>query len=188
MTELPQESFFSGLLRISQEQKLQFLVVGGNAINSYGYQRTTFDIDIAVPEEQSGAWKQQFQSMGYEIYFATNAFYRFKAKNEEKKLLFPVDLMILSSDTFENLRAGGAPRPMGNVSVPVPSPLHLVAMKLHALRQPLRAKQGKDLTDIMGLICAAEIDVRSDEFQSILLKHADSATREQLLRHLHPDS
>lgn len=175
-------SLFSELLRVSEAESLSFLIVGGNAVNAYGYQRTTFDIDVAVPDDQARSWRRQLESMGYEMFFGTEAFQRFRGRRESP--LFPVDLMLLNADTFRKLEDGSVTKTVGDARLPVPAPLHLIAMKLHALRQPARAEQGKDFPDVIGLIETLGIDVHGDEFQTILAKYANESTRDELLRRL----
>jgi hypothetical protein len=186
MTPAPTETIFTTLRRISEEEKLPLLIVGGNAINAYGYQRTTFDIDVAIPDTDKDKWQNIIKAIGYQMYFGTEFFLRFKGK--ENTPLFPLDLMLLSSATFLKLTQSSKWKPMGNVSLPVPDPLHLIALKLHAMQQPARALEGKDLPDILGLIRLTEIDVQSEAFQTILQKYADPATRAAILQSLQPRS
>jgi hypothetical protein len=176
----PQENFFAAILLLSREQHLDFLLVGGNAVNAHGYQRTTFDIDLAIPDDQLHAWRKALEGMGYRMYFATEAFQRYQGMTDSN--LFPVDLMLLSPETFSKLQKSSIPRQVGTVELPIPAALHLVAMKLHALRQPERARQGKDLPDVIGLIRCSQIDVQGNEFQAMVDKYADAPTRAALFR------
>jgi hypothetical protein len=65
----------------------------------------------------------------------------------------------------------------------IPSPLHLIAMKLHALRSPARFENGVDLQDVKYLIKAAKIDTSSKEFTDIVDRYATNAIR-RILREL----
>lgn len=179
---IPPQSLFEHVERISRERSLTFLLVGGNAINAHGYLRTTYDVDLAVPDDQAAAWRAELEALGYEMYFGTDAFQRFKSGNPQP--LFPVDLMFLTPETCDKLLQAASLEPVGSVSLPVPHPLHLIAMKLHALRQPARAADGKDLQDIVGLIRQKQIDVRSEQFQDILSRYAKSETKDELFRRL----
>src|SRR5258708_36310444 len=70
----------------------------------------------------------------------------------------------------------------------IPSPLHLVAMKLHALRNPARFESGIDLQDVKHLIRAAQIDIESPEFQEIAQRYATEEIRSRLLEELERES
>ena len=55
---------------------------------------------------------------------------------------------------------------IGNgLTLAIPSPLHLIAMKLHALRNPQRFETGVDLQDVKHLIKAAKIDIAKQRIQ-----------------------
>jgi hypothetical protein len=62
--------------------------------------------------------------------------------------------------------------------------MHLIALKLHATRTWDRAVQGKDYYDILGLIRANHVDVKSPAFTEILQRNATPTIKERLLRDL----
>jgi hypothetical protein len=180
--ETPQENIFSALLALSKENVRPFFLVGGNAVNAHGYLRTTFDIDVAVSDVDAPFWSKSLEAMGYQMFFATDAFQRFRGTGTSG--LFPLDLMLLAVDTFQKMHNAAVLRKVGGLQLPVASPLHLAAMKFHALRQPQRAADGKDLQDIIGLIRGGFIDVQSPDFQVILNKYADDSTKSEFGRRL----
>ena len=69
-------------------------------------------------------------------------------------------------------------------SLPVPKPLNLIALKLHAMRNLERFKKGKDLPDILNLISICQIDTDSREFTEVLNRYASDETRSLLDSHL----
>ena len=101
----------------------------------------------------------------------------------------PVDLMLADSPTFAAIEGGSRRCDIGNgLSFAIPSPLHLIAMKLHALRSPARFENGIDLQDVKHLIKAARIDISSQEFTDIAERYATDAIRTRLLRELSEES
>ena len=61
----------------------------------------------------------------------------------------PVDLMLADARTFAAIQGDSRRCDIGNgLSFAIPSPLHLIAMKLHALRSPERFENGVDLQDV----------------------------------------
>jgi hypothetical protein len=64
----------------------------------------------------------------------------------------------------------------------LPKPLHLIALKLHAMRNPGRLRQGKDLIDIFNLVSLCQIDTEGQEFQGILDRYANEEIRNLVLR------
>ena len=64
----------------------------------------------------------------------------------------------------------------------LPKPSHLIALKLHAMKNPERLRQGKDLLDILNLVSLCKIDIEGQEFQGILDRYANEEIRNLVLR------
>ncbi len=58
--------------------------------------------------------------------------------------------MIVGKKTFEKLWDRRLERNVGDALLGVPDPLHLIALKLHAMGNEARFLQGKDLPDMPG--------------------------------------
>jgi len=89
-------------------------------------------------------------------------------------------VMLVAPETFDKLYAERKALAFGPVLLPVPKPLHLIALKLHALRNPERLKKGKDIPDILSLISICQIDTMDPEFQEIINRYANDETRHLL--------
>ena len=91
--------------------------------------------------------------------------------------------MLADPSTFARIKGGSRRCDIGNgLSLAIPSPLHLIAMKLHALRSPARVENGIDLQDVKHLIKTAKIDISSKEFTDIAERYATDAIRTRILR------
>jgi hypothetical protein len=174
--------FFQALAGGAEEEGLAFLLIGGNAVNAYGYQRTTLDVDLLVREGDLERWRGFWETRGYECVHETDAFCQFRSGDGEDR--FPVDLMIVSEETFEKMRDGREVKAVGEVELEVPGPYHLIALKLHALKNSERAKEGRDLADIVGLIRACGLDVEGGEFVEIVDRYGTEAVRKEIERRL----
>ena len=96
-----------------------------------------------------------------------------------------MDLMLADAQTFSTIQRESRRCDIGNgLSLVIPSPLHLIAMKLHALRSPQRFESGVDLQDVKHLIKAAKIDISNREFIEIAERYATDTVRTRLLREL----
>jgi hypothetical protein len=150
---------------------------GGNAVNLHSYFRTTFDVDLLVRETDSERWLSYFQRHGYATFHSTPNFIRLRFAADPAGAL-PVDLMLADAQTFATIQRDSRRCDLGNgLSLAIPSPLHLIAMKLHALRSPARVENGVDLQDVKYLIKAAKIDTSSKEFIDIAERYATDAIR-----------
>ena len=170
------------LAAVARSEGLEPILVGGNAVNLYAYLRTTFDVDLLVLETHRKMWTDFFEKRGYEIFHATDNFIRMRFAADATGAL-PVDLMLADAATFEKIREKSQARDVGHgVQIAIPHPLHLIAMKLHALRSAHRVERGTDLGDIRHLIASEKIDPASSEFRDILTRYASEPIQAKLLR------
>jgi len=176
------------LAATAEKKGLKSVLVGGNAVNLYGYHRTTFDVDLLVREKDSAKWVSFFERHGYKIFQQTSNFTRLNFADDPAGAL-PVDLMLADDDTFRKIHAESRYREIGkDIRLAIPSPLHLVAMKLHALKSPPRLEQGLDLQDVIHLIKSAKIDIHGREFREIAERYATEAIRGKILHELGEES
>jgi nucleotidyltransferase AbiEii toxin of type IV toxin-antitoxin system len=161
----------------AESQGIPVVLVGGNAINLYAYFRTTFDVDLLIRESDVERALFFFQGRGYEVFHRTPNFVRLRFAADPGAAL-PVDLMLTDKATFEKIQEQSRRVDLANgLTLPIPSALHLIAMKLHALRSPARAESGVDLLDVKHLIRSAQIDISGTEFTEIAQHYASEGIR-----------
>ncbi|MBI4027669.1 MAG: hypothetical protein HY360_21965 [Verrucomicrobia bacterium] len=171
--------FIERLTREAAVRGLDFLLIGSHAVNAYGYLRTTFDVDLLIADNQRPAWKTLLAHLGYTVRHEVDAFAQFNAPSKED---FDLDLMVVDETTYAKLRANSARKTLGATELSVPPPLHLIALKLHALRTEHRVRRGTDYQDVLAIIRQMDINTQSREFQQILDRYATASIRNQLLR------
>ncbi|HSH37354.1 MAG TPA: hypothetical protein VK993_01100 [Chthoniobacterales bacterium] len=166
------------------EEGLDAVLVGGNAVNLHAYSRTTFDVDLLVPEHQAEGWLAFFERHGYAVFHRTPNFIRARLVDDPAGAL-PLDLMLADAETFSKIQQGSLPCDLGDgLSLRIPSALHLIAMKLHALRSPHRLAHGADVQDVKHLIRTAKIDISSPEFAEVMERYGSDTIRERIIREL----
>ena len=176
---MPDTDVFQRLQQRANAAGLDFLLIGGHAVNAYGYARTTIDVDILARERQRPEWKAALASQGYLLIHETPAFAQFDPPTTVEMNL---DLMFVDEATFGKLSSERQMLPVGSALLPVPSILHLIALKLHATRTASRATEGKDFHDVVNLIRTHRIDVANAPFREILTRHAPEYIERRLLR------
>lgn len=165
------------LAALAGAEGLDAILVGGNAVNLHAYFRTTFDVDLLVRELDAERWLAFFKKRGYTISRRTPNFIRLRFAADPSAAL-PVDLMLVNNETVSKVRLESLPRDLGNdLTLAIPSALHLIAMKLHALHNPQRVERGTDLQDVRHLIKTAKLDISSPAFRAILDRYAPDEIR-----------
>lgn len=169
------------LAAAAENEGLESMLVGGNAVNLYAYRRTTFDVDLLVRESDAQRWVGFFEQHGYRVVHRTANFIRLHFGTDPAKAL-PVDLMLADEETFGKIRAESRRSDFANgIQLAIPSPLHLIAMKLHALKSPARVERGADFEDVIHLIKIAKMDIHSRDFTDILERYATGDIRTKIL-------
>jgi len=138
---------FELLARIRSEQSLPFLLIGGWALQAFGYARQTLDVDCLCAAEDSDAFCISLKRAGFEQFDSVGAFCRFRHKLNP---LLVIDLMMVESLTFKKLWIPAIDFHIDQNSLKVPVFEHFIALKLHAARNEGRSK--RDLEDISALL------------------------------------
>lgn len=167
----------------AREANLDFILIGGHAVNVRGYVRTTLDFDFMVRRRDLHAWVSAMEKLDYRLHSAQSAFAQFAPRQGER---IPVDLMLVDDATFERMHAASDRCEYGERDVQVVSCLHLIALKLHALRSKERDLEGKDFLDVVTLVRGNSLDVQSPEFVDILNRYGTAEIRERLIAFFRP--
>jgi hypothetical protein len=164
-----------------ESQALPFVVIGGHAVNAYGVQRQTGDIDLIVRQTQRTAWEGLFAKLRYRADQADARFIRYLP---DTVAAWPIDLMLVDDATFAKLHVDANLVDFGTIAVKVASPRHLVALKLHALKIYQEHRYGKDYNDVVQLLRHACPQLRGEALRALCLRYADEALYEKLSKEL----
>jgi hypothetical protein len=168
------QTTLSQLFRALDDAEIPFLLIGGWAVGYYGVTRLTVDIDVMVCKEDERRVGDAMDGLGYSVAFRNDLFAKFEQASSPE-----VDALFLAAETAEKLFASAATIEFEGGVVRIPSLLHLIAMKLHALKNnPTRAF--KDLPDIVAMIQSNELDHRNTDFQNWCLRFGSASLLEQI--------
>ncbi len=145
------------------------IVIGGSAVQAYGMERMTFDCDCAIAEPDEPRLRAALARLGYVEEPPRPAFSRYHHAGGTRPV---VDVMRSPAETFAKLFAESRIVVILGCRVRIAAPVHLVAMKLHALKQqPERVH--KDWPDICHLLetfrsewTPAELKILADRYAS----------------------
>lgn len=166
------------LNRLSAESGLQFLVIGGLAINAHGYERVTADIDLLVRKEDREAWRNLMLSIGYQVHHEQEIFMQFTAPEGST---WPVDLMFVNHQTFSKMFPESLEVKMKRMEFRVPALDHLLALKLHALKYTHAKRELKDLLDVVWLVDINHIDINGEKFTELCKRYGTEKIRKQII-------
>ena len=160
-----------------QAPELRFLVIGGYAVGAHGYSRTTHDIDFLVCRDDRDQWVRRLEKAGLTKTAEVSAFAQFSQTHGE-----PFDLMIVNSATFEQMWTGSEERAFLEMKARIPNLDHLLALKLHALKQQSQHRTFKDADDVETLVKLNGLDISTPHYEQLFLKYGSREIYETFLR------
>src|SRR5690606_17992266 len=84
---------------------------------------------------------------------------------------WPLDLMLVNDQTFARMRTASRQLPYASGLVRVPSVEHLIALKLHVLKQNLPHRTIKDFADVQALVEHNNINLHAPEIREIFSRY-----------------
>jgi len=142
------------------------LVIGGHALAAHGVARQTVDVDCLIAVENRQALDTHLRSGGFERTGETDNFARYSHSSD---LVPDVDVLFVDASTFDKLHMGSIPLQRGPTKLQAPALPHLIALKLHAIRNN-PAREAGDLGDIARLLHANPGDISSSELSALCMQ------------------
>ena len=133
---------------------IPFAIVGALALHTYGYSRATNDVDLLVGRDAQDRLVEFLEKRGFETLHRSDGYSNHLHANPD---LGRLDVIYVDADTRGKLFAEARPASLAGMRVVVPKPEHLVAMKIHAMKNdPSRAFQ--EMADIQFLMRLPGVD------------------------------
>lgn len=168
------QSFLTTISNLIEEKNLPALMIGGHAVTALGHPRATFDLDLLIPRSAAGQWKTELLNLRYRAFAESRNFHQFEAPPELP--LPPVDLMLVDDEVFEALvltKTDSKP-------IATPGVVALIALKLHAIKQPSRTDVEKDWSDVLALVRAHQLSLDDPDFSATVLKHGGATAVQRI--------
>lgn len=155
------------------KEEIPFLLVGGFAVNYYGYTRNTIDIDFMTPDENVAQLKSVMQLLGFSnVSEHENVIFFNKPATP-----FRIDFLIAEKDTMNRLMEKALPVDFQDIQIQVVALKDLLAMKLFAMMHGSVVRKDKDLLDVAYLTVLNELDLERD-IRPLSMKYASDAVFE----------
>jgi hypothetical protein len=170
-------------IEIAREKPaLPFLLIGGYAVAAHGHSRTTFDVDFLGQSEDRTEWRKRLLARNFNLVAETSAFAQFSPPDQSIGL----DLMFVAKETFDQFWKAREAKEFGTSVAEVPSLDHLLALKLHVLKQGLGHRTFKDAQDVEMLARRNKLNLDEERYEKLFLKHGTREiyeTIKRILRH-----
>lgn len=159
------------------QRDLQFLVIGGLAVNLHGYARDTADLDLLIRRDARERWLGLFSDLRYSLLMEQGAFIQLSPPRHGE---WPVDLMMVRVPTFRPMLRHGKPVDLYGEQMLIPALEHLLALKLHALKHTHAGRFLKDFLDVENLVRVNHLDLRLDKLRQLFLKYGTPELYEKI--------
>ena len=171
-------NLFARLDEATRTQDLSFLVIGGHAVNAHGFARFTRDLDLLICRTDVERWLAVLTAGGYAVAHDGGNFLQLSAAAKDAT---PVDFMLVNEPTFLQMKAAAKEIQIENLSFPRPLSGPSIGAQIARLETGPSRRGYKDLVDVLSLVDANRIDVRSDKFRSLCDKYGDAKIYERIL-------
>ena len=137
---------------------IEFLMIGGHAVNHYGYSRATIDVDFMIASSDVDAVRSVMKAAGFSNVSQSENVVFFNNPD----VPYRVDFLQVDEATLRTLVDGAQRIEYGGQSLLVPCILDLIAMKLFSLKNGSAKREEKDFPDIVHLAVEHGLDVDAD--------------------------
>jgi len=169
----PMQSIFTSIINVLNENKIEHVLVGGLAVNYYGFSRVTQDMDFMMVVPDTNKIVAIMKNAGFTSYSVQPLVMFFKNPNDPIR----VDFLRIDPETFSQIMQSAISTEILGCPIKIPSLSNLLAMKLHSLNQsPVR---GKDFEDIVWLSIFNKVDEKNI-LHPLAKKYATEALYQQI--------
>jgi len=134
------------------------LLVGGFAVNHYGYTRNTLDLDLMIAEGDEERVRRIMTEEGFTNRSETSNAIFYQHPDGGLRL----DVLTVDETTMAALLANAQPAGLAGVTLAVPALRDVLAMKLFAVTQGHPARADRDLPDIAYLTVLNDLNLERD--------------------------
>jgi hypothetical protein len=172
-------SVFHLISDVTHEEGVSCVLIGGFAINHYRVTRQTADVDFLITKEDFDKISGFLEKAGYKKALLQENFAQFQSS---RLSLLDVDFMFVDRETLAKIMKEGQRFRIAGETFTVPSLYHLIALKLHSIKNNPKLRMTRDLPDIINLIRVNKINVHDKEFKDMCLKYGTVEICDQIMK------
>ena len=167
-------------LAILMETGVPLLIVGGTAVQIYGFSRYTKDFDCVVASDREAELGEAMRRAGFGEFERNQLVVRHRHSLHTDWI---VDTLLVTPETFGKMWAARREMPLGALSLTVAAPLHIASMKLHAMKQN-PARSLPDILDVVELLQRDRGNWTFEEVRTACERYGPPAIFDTLRPHL----
>lgn len=153
---------------------VDFLMIGGHAVNYYGYARATMDVDFMIAAEDVSTVRLVMKEAGFTNISEGETVIFFSLPDSPVR----VDFLPVDSETSKELLSKAASVEYGGVALTLPCLTDLLAMKLFALKSGSPRRKERDMADVVYL--AVENQMTPEDLKPLCDRFATDRIYEEL--------
>lgn len=162
------QSIFHLLANEFGKAKISFVLVGAFAVNYYKVPAySTANLDLLMAEENHDRARSLLEQVGYSEEIKQTHFSRLQ--NRRAGFFMAVDVFFVDREVLQRIVKDGEDAEIDGDRFKLPSLNHLIALKLHLIKNNPGEREYRDLYDIRELIKRNRIDFRSKESDKLNL-------------------
>jgi hypothetical protein len=138
-------------------------------------------LDLLICAGHREQWLDLFSQLGYSIYKDGGNFIQLSSP---KNTAWPVDLMLVQEKTFALMFAASREADLYGTQSRIPLLEHLIALKLHALKNGRFDRFLKDYLDVENLIRINRLDIKSENIRQLFAKYGTMELYDKVSRSL----
>lgn len=169
---------FDLIADVFRKADVKCVLIGGFAVNHYNVTRNTIDIDFLCTKNDFYKVQVLLKNEGYKKIEEKEIFARLKGNFP---YIMDIDFMFVDLDVKEKILAEGEEVEISRQKFIVPSVKHIIALKLHSIKNNSLRKL-KDMLDIIDLARKNKIDIKGQEFKNICLKYGTEDLYREIIR------
>jgi len=140
------------------ESGIPFLMIGGHAVNHYGYTRATMDVDFMIAAKDIDSVREVMRSSGFTNVSDGETVIFFSRPGSSLR----VDFLPVDTETMKQLLAGAVDVSYGGTQLKVPGLNDLLAMKLFTLKGGNPRRKERDASDVVQLMILNDLELEKD--------------------------
>jgi len=161
---------FNLALDAIKKSNVHCLMIGGLAMNQYGFVRATSDVDFMMVGDDLPVMRTCMMETGFQNIVVRDNVVFFRRPGINVR----VDFLQIDRDTMNKLWVRSQEARVGDHIVHIPAPFDMIAMKLFALKQDWPRRMVKDVPDILFLIKTRNMNLDRD-IKPLAQEFADDA-------------